>query len=92
MTADIMSRIDPNLKKHIDYLSKPTEFRQRVMEGVRYGIINGNLTPEQIYKQCQLPGFLGLKRHFTKQYLIKMLGAMLGTAPVIINATNDKSS
>ena len=51
-----------------------------------------NLTPEQIYKQCQLPGFLGLKRHFTKQYLIKMLGAMLGTAPVIINATNDKSS
>lgn len=92
MTADIMSRIDPNLKKHIDYLSKPTEFRQRVMEGVRYGILNGNLTPEQIYKQCQLPGFLGLKRHFTKQYLIKMLGAMLGTAPVIINATNDKSS
>lgn len=92
MTADIMSRIDPNLKKHIDYLSKPTEFRQRVMEGVRYGIINGNLTPEQIYKQCQLPGFLGLKRHFTKQYLIKMLGAMLGTAPVIINTTNDKSS
>ena len=91
MTADIMSRIDPNLKKHIDYLSKPTEFRQRVMEGVRYGIINGNLTPEQIYKQCQLPGFLGLKRHFTKQYLIKMLGAMLGTAPVI-NAVNDKSS
>ena len=92
MTADIMSGIDPNFKKHIDYLSKPTEFRQRVMEGVRYGILNGNLTPEQIYEQCKVPGFLGLKECFTKQYLIKMLGAMLGTAPVIINATNDKSS
>lgn len=92
MTSDIMSRIDPNFKKYIDYLSKPTEFRQRIMEGVRYGILNGNLTPEQIYKQCQLSGFSGLKKCFTKQYLIKMLGAMLGTAPVIINATNDKSS
>ena len=91
MTADIMSRIDPNFKKHIDYLSKPTEFRQRVMEGVRYGILNGNLTPEQIYEQCKFPGFLGLKECFTKQYLIKMLGVMLGTAPVI-NAVNDKSS
>lgn len=91
MTSDIMSRIDPNFKKHIDYLSKPTEFRQRVMEGVRYGILNGNLTPEQIYEQCKFPGFLGLKECFTKQYLIKMLGAMLGTAPVI-NAVNDKSS
>lgn len=91
MTADIMSGIDPNFKKHIDYLSKPTEFRQRVMEGVRYGILNGNLTPEQIYEQCKVPGFLGLKECFTKQYLVKMLGAMLGTAPVI-NAVNDKSS
>lgn len=91
MTSDIMSRVDPNFKKHIDYLSKPTEFRQRVMEGVRYGILNGNLTPEQIYEQCKFPGFLGLKECFTKQYLIKMLGAMLGTAPVI-NAVNDKSS
>lgn len=91
MTSDIMSRIDPNFKKHIDYLSKPTEFRQRVMEGVRYGILNGNLTPEQIYEQCKFPGFLGLKECFTKQYLVKMLGAMLGTAPVI-NAANDKSS
>lgn len=91
MTADIMSGIDPNFKKHIEYLSKPTEFRQRVMEGVRYGILNGNLTPEQIYEQCKVPGFLGLKECFTKQYLIKMLGAMLGTAPVI-NAVNDKSS
>ena len=62
------------------------------MEGVRYGIKEG-LTPEEIYQQCKASGFAVLKHFFKKDYLIKMLGLMLGTTPVIINTkTNDRTS
>ena len=62
------------------------------MEGVRYGIKEG-LTPEEIYQQCKVSGFAMLKYFFKKDYLIKMLGVMLGTTPVITNTkTNDRTS
>lgn len=62
------------------------------MEGVRYGIKEG-LTPEEIYNECNVLGFTELKPYFKKDYLIKMLGLMLGTTPVIVNSkNNDKSS
>ena len=82
---------DNKHQKYVDYLSNPNEFRQRIMEGFRYGIKEGNLSPEEIYNECNVPGFIDLKSFFKKDYLIKMLGLMLGTAPIIAN-TNDKSS
>lgn len=83
--------IDPEFKGFLEYLSDPNEFRQRIMEGVRYGI-KENLTPEEIYNECNIQGFKTLKENFRKPFLIKMLGLMLGTTPLIINTTNDKSS
>lgn len=77
---------------YFNYISDPDEFRQRIMEGVRYGIKEGNLTPEEIYNECQTTGFDVLKDFYSKEYLVKMLGLMLGTAPVIVNSKNDKSS
>lgn len=82
----------PEFKDYVKYLQDPDEFRQRIMEGVRYGIKEG-LTPEEIYQQCKVSGFAMLKYFFKKDYLIKMLGLMLGTTPVIINTkTNDRTS
>lgn len=92
LNSEIARAINPDVADFINYLSEPNEFRQRVMEGVRYGIKEGNLTPEEIYNECEVPGFLALKKHFTKPYLIKMLGLMLGTAPLIVNTNDDKSS
>lgn len=92
LNSEIARAINPDVADFINYLSKPNEFRQRVMEGVRYGIKEGNLTPEEIYNECKVPGFLALKKYFTKPYLIKMLGLMLGTTPLIVNTNNDKSS
>ena len=76
----------------VRYLRQPTEFRQRIMEGVRYGIKKGNLTPEEIYNECTTTGFAALKPFFTKDYLVKMLGVMLGSIPVIMNNKDDQSS
>lgn len=73
----------------VRYLREPTEFRQRIMEGVRYGIKEGNLTPEEIYNECTTTGFAALKPFFTKDYLVKMLGLMLGSIPVIMNNKDD---
>ena len=81
----------PENKDFVKYLRDPNEFRQRVMEGVRYGIKEG-LTPEEIYNECQTTGFAALKPYFRREYLVKMLGLMLGTTPLIINTNNDKSS
>lgn len=82
----------PEFKDYVKYLRDPDEFRQRIMEGVRYGIKEG-LTPEEIYQQCKASGFAVLKDFFKKDYIIKMLGLMLGTTPVIINTkTNDRTS
>lgn len=82
----------PEYKDYVKYLRNPSEFRQRIMEGVRYGIKEG-LTPEEIYQQCPVQGFEDLKYFFKKDYLIKMLGLMLGTTPAIINTkANDKTS
>lgn len=78
-------------KDFVKYLRDPNEFRQRVMEGVRYGIKEG-LTPEEIYNECQTTGFAALKPYFRREYLVKMLGLMLGTTPLIVNTNNDKSS
>lgn len=88
--TEVARAINPKIKKYTDYLSDPNEFRQRIMEGVRYGI-KEDLTPEEIYNQCNVQGFLDIKKHFTKQYIVKMLGLMLGTVPVIFR-NNDKSS
>ena len=86
------SAFKPEFKDYVKYLQDPDEFRQRIMEGVRYGIKEG-LTPEEIYQQCKVSGFAVLKYFFKKDYLIKMLGLMLGTTPVIINTkTNDRTS
>ena len=86
----ILQSYDPNTA--VGYLSNQNEFRQRVMEGVRYGIKEG-LTPEEIYNECNVLGFTELKPYFKKDYLIKMLGLMLGTTPVIVNSkNNDKSN
>ena len=86
------SAFKPEFKDYVKYLQDPDEFRQRIMEGVRYGIKEG-LTPEEIYQQCKVSGFAMLKYFFKKDYLIKMLGLMLGTTPVIINTkTNDRTS
>lgn len=90
LKTQLAREVNPNIRKYTDYLSDPDEFRQRIMEGVRYGI-KENLTPEEIYNQCNVQGFLDLKKHFTKQYLVKMLGLMLGTFPVIFK-NNDKTS
>lgn len=77
---------------YMEYISNTNEFRQRIMEGVRYGIKEG-LTPEEIYNKCNILGFAKLKHYFKKEYIIKMLGLMLGTAPLVINSKkNDKSS
>lgn len=82
----------PEHKDYVKYLRDPDEFRQRIMEGVRYGI-NEGLTPEEIYQQCKASGFAVLKDFFKKDYIIKMLGLMLGTTPAIINTkANDKTS
>lgn len=80
-----------NPNTYAGYLSKPTEFRQRIMEGFRYGIKEG-LTPREIYDECDVSGFIELKKFFNKEYLIKMLGLMLGTVPVMVNIDNDKTS
>ena len=61
------------------------------MEGIRFGIKEG-LTPEEIYSECNIPSFTALKDYFNKNYLIKMLGLMLGTVPVMDNIDNDKIS
>ena len=89
--AEVSQMIDPEFKGFLEYLSNPNEFRQRIMEGVRYGI-KENLTPEEIYNECNIQSFKTLKKNFRKPFLIKMLGLMLGTTPLIVNTTNDKSS
>lgn len=92
LSAEFARAIKPKFREYLDYLSQPNEFRQRIMEGVRYGI-KEDLTPEEIYNECKVQGFLDLKKNFTKQYLIKMLGLILGIVPVIVNSkNNDKSS
>ena len=61
------------------------------MEGVRYGV-NESLTPEEIY-DSPIMTKIGLAKYFDKEYLIKMLGLMLGSTPVIVNKNkNDKNS
>lgn len=85
----VLQSYDPD--SFVNYISKLNEFRQRIMEGVRYGIKEGNLTPEEIYNECEISGFKELKKYFRKDYLIKMLGLMLSTTPVIVNS-NDKTS
>lgn len=75
----------------LKYISNPNEFRQRIMEGVRYGV-NESLTPEEIY-DSPIMTKIGLAEYFDKEYLIKMLGLMLGSTPVIVNKNkNDKNS
>lgn len=84
--------LNPTKTKYVNYLQDPDEFRQRIMEGIRYGIKN-KLTPEEIYDKCQVPGFNMLRKYFSKEYLIKMLGLMLGTAtPIMINTNNDRTN
>ena len=77
---------DPDYAK---YISNPNEFSQRIREAVRYGIQH-RLTPEQIYN-ADVAGFRYLKYFFPKDYLIKMLGSLLTTSPVILNQ-NDKTN
>ena len=81
----------PENQAYAQYLQNPDEFRQRIMEGVRYGIKEG-LTPEEIYNKCEICGFSVLKRYFKKDYLIKMLELMLGATPLLNNTNNDKTS
>ena len=77
---------DPDYAK---YISDPDEFSQRIREAVRYGIQH-KLTPEQIYN-ADIDGFRDLKYFFPKDYLIKMLGGLLTTSPVILNQ-NDRTN
>ena len=75
--------------KYAQYVSNPNEFSQRIRQAVRYGIQN-NLTPEQIYN-ADIGGFRELKEFFPKDYLIKMLGSLLTTSPIILNQ-NDRTN
>lgn len=77
---------DPDYAK---YISDPDEFSQRIREAVRYGIQH-KLTPEQIY-DADITGFRDLKYFFPKDYLIKMLGSLLTTSPLILNQ-NDRTN
>ena len=77
---------DPDYAK---YISDPDEFSQRIREAVRYGIQH-KLTPEQIYN-ADIDGFRDLKSFFPKDYLIKMLGSLLTTSPLILNQ-NDRTN
>lgn len=85
----IESAVKADPKFYYGYLNTPDEFRQRIMEGFKYGVENG-LTSEEIYnselfKATQLPQF------FKKDFLIKALDTMLALTPFVIKR-NDKSS
>ena len=72
-------------KKYIEYLKNPNELRQRIMEAVRYGIKHNILKPEKLYDSCKVSGFSTVKDCFKKDLVVKLLGSMLASTPLLIN-------
>ena len=74
----------------LEYISGPNEFRQRIMEVVRYGI-RESLTPEELYNS-PIMNKVKLGKYFDKDYLVKMFKYMLATTPLITKNTDDDRS
>lgn len=85
-----LSKLSKNNLNYMYYISRPEEFRQRVIEGVRY-MWKNNLTPEQVVSNPTNTGFDDLKEYIKKDYLIKMLGMMLATSPLIMKNNDNET-
>lgn len=73
----------------IRYFTDPNELRQRIIPAVEEMITNG-WTVEETYDKSKALNQSGLKKIFNKDYILKLLGGMLSTIPLILNKNNSK--
>lgn len=73
----------------IGYFTDPNELRQRVIPAVEEMFTNG-WTVEEAYDKSKALNRAGLKKIFNKDYILKLLGGMLSTTPLILNENNSK--
>lgn len=71
------------------YLTYDNELTQRIRPTIKEMIENG-WTPEQAYEKSKTLNNSQIKDYFKKDYLIKLLGGLLVTFPILAN--NDKTN
>lgn len=77
--------INPGIsREYIDYVSDFDELRQRIIPAVEEMFKNG-WTVEETYNKSIALKEAQLKDIFNKDYILKLLGGMLSTTPLILN-------
>lgn len=88
LTKDALSNLNPGIPvdDYTKYISGHDELRQRIIPYVKRSFQEG-LTPEETYN---IIIDNDLKNTFRKDYIIKLIGGMLGISPII--ARNDQQN